>query len=735
MAFLESVQELYKSMEADLDSHLEFCRFSVLIDNETLEHNINLYAEKEEPSAILCIGKAKANGNSGILDALAGSSVSVFLFTSQVLYLQRHAFRFSEIDSITYQTETKTGFFGGTKTKNYLVVTKKSGQSEKFNGCVAEEPIAPFLDAIVKKYAENPPSEPPVPDFPRTKLIIDTLSSAGFSLFKIKPNLNDCKINSILIKLGMFELKASFAASYREELFFSNDNLYYSENGEFKKIPYKQLEVASYSEIDSKKSDDEITTTKTLSLRAKDGKIIFKNESYIAKKEVADFFNKIISDATGTEVKTETHIQKMKRPKTDSNNSGDMKSVLGLVGKGLLDFSAEVLTGISVSNAYHSIVASGEKEDFSILLAEWNDIFKKHEFFENAKPSISFQTLPDYFQQGDKKLLASNGRENILYYFDTKQYYFLYKPAENKEYLFSFSLLDYRAYKGRFPDYGALDGAGHRGSLAGYLKMYSKEGNSNREVSIHLIEVSGWSGETNKPLKELLDNSGNSGIYNTLQNFVGKLKGFVPAGGEATFASEFTISGDAVSEDAEKKKNWNMLLNKWNDIFSKDASIEYRKYTQEEVEKLPQWLKGKDIFNEIHYFMGPAILLDGGHTYTPDPYSKTKKIIRWNWSSEKQQLELEFQNGDISVSAESKYDDSTGKKIGVERFLQLLHEENVGKNYTVFKKKLENAKLAYKENEKKLAEQRQQEEEAKRLAEQKKAEEKRNNAIDDLSNW
>lgn len=468
MSFLESVQELYKSMESDLDSHLEFCKFSVFIDNETLEHNINRYAEKEEPSAVLCVAKAKANGNAGILDALAGSSVDTFLFTSQLLYLQNHAFHFSEIHSIKYQTETKTGFFGGTKTKNYLVVSKKSGQSEKFNGCMAEEPIALFLDAIAKKYAENPPAEPPAQDFPRSKLIIDSLSAVDFPNFKLTPNLDDCKINSILIKLGMFELKASFAASYRKELFFSNDNLYYSENGEFKKIPYNQLDVATYSEIDRKDSNGEIITTKTLSLRAKDGNVIFKSESSIAKTEVADFFNKIISDATGTEVKTESHIQKMEREEPTSNNSGDMKSTLGLIGKGLLDFSAEVLIGSTVSNAYHLIVASGNKKNFSTLLTEWNDIFKKSAFFENAKPSVSFNTLPEYFGQGDKKLLASNGRENIFYYFDTKQYYFLYKPAENKEYLFSFSLLDYSAYKGRFHGYGALDGAGHRGSLAGY---------------------------------------------------------------------------------------------------------------------------------------------------------------------------------------------------------------------------------------------------------------------------
>jgi len=35
-----------------------------------------------------------------------------------------------------------------------------------------------------------------------------------------------------------------------------------------------------------------------------------------------------------------------------------------------------------------------------------------------------------------------------------------------------------------------------------------------------------------------------------------------------------------------------------------------------------------------------------------------------------------------------------------------LHEETIGKNYTAFKKKLEAAKLAYKENEKKLEEKR-----------------------------
>lgn len=732
MAFLELVQELYKSMETDLDSHLEFCRFSVLIDNETLEHNINRYAEKEEPSAVLCIAKAKANGNSGILDALAGSSVDTFFFTSQVLYLQSNAFHFSEIHSIKYQTETKTGFFGGTKTKNYLVVSKKSGQSEKFNGCVAEEPIAKFLDAIVKKYADHPPAEPPAQNFPRSKLIVDALSSVGSSLFKTKPNLNDCKINSILIKLGMFELKASFAASYKNELFFSNDNLYYSENGEFKKIPYNQLEVASYSEIDSKKSDGEITTAKTLSLHAKDGKVIFKNESFIAKKEVADFFNKIISDATGTEVKTESNIQKMKQSKTSSNNSGDMKSILGLVGKGLLNFTAETFTGSAVSSAYHLVLVSGDKKSFQSRVNEWNEIFKRNAFFENAKPSISFNTLPEYFGQGDKKLLASNGQENILYYFDTKQYYFLYKPSESKEYLFSFSLLDYSAYKGRFPDHGALDGAGHRGSLAGYLKMSSKDGSSKHEVSIHLMEVSGWTGSS-QPLKELLDKSGNSGVYNTLQNFVGKLKGFVPAGGEAAA----NISGSVVSENEEERKNWNTLLDKWNDIFSKDVSIEYRKFSDDEIKKLPEWMHWDGIREEFFYFMGNAVFsinsYSGNYAYFPDPFAKTKKIIYWLWDEEEFNLDLELKNGDVSIWENSEY---IGKdSINLENFLKILQKESIANNHAAFKKKLDRAKTAYKENEKKLEEKRQQEEEAKRLAEQKKAEEKRNNAIDDLSNW
>ena len=133
--------------------------------------------------------------------------------------------------------------------------------------------------------------------------------------------------------------------------------------------------------------------------------------------------------------------------------------------------------------------------------------------------------------------------------------------------------------------------------------MYSKDGSSNREVSIHLMEVSGWSGGTSKPLKELLDNSGNSGFFNTLQNFVGKLKGFVPEGGEAAS----NISGSVVSKNEEERKNWNTLLDKWNDIFSKDVPIEYRKFTEDEIKKLPEWMHWNDIRKEFFYFIGNAV--------------------------------------------------------------------------------------------------------------------------------
>ena len=110
-----------------------------------------------------------------------------------------------------------------------------------------------------------------------------------------------------------------------------------------------------------------------------------------------------------------------------------------------------------------------------------------------------------------------------------------------------------------------------------------------------------------------------------------------------------------------------------------------------------------------------------------------KKIIYWDWDDKELYLDLELENADVSIRTNSKY---IGKdSISLDNFLKILQKESIAKNHTAFKKKLEAAELAYEEKDKKLEEKRRQEEEAQRLATQKKAEEKRNNAIDDLSNW
>lgn len=319
MDFLDSVKELYDSMEQDTAPCLEYCKFAPNIDDTALEHDLNDFAEKEEPAEVICIAKAKSTA--GLIASLFGNTANNFLFTEQTLYIGRHGFKFDEISSITYQEETTSSLFGKQKQKNYLVVDKKSGESEKFGGGIAAESLARLLDGIVKKNNENPPAEKPQKEFPRSKMIADTLRGSDFPGFKITPKLDERRINSLIIHCGMAELKSSFAASYEKKLYFTNDNLYVLNNGfdfsagEVKQIPYCQLKRAAYAE-DKKwdNAEERFITEKKISLLDKSEAVIFENADEIAQKEVADFFNTIISDATGVEIKTEVEGAEKKYP-------------------------------------------------------------------------------------------------------------------------------------------------------------------------------------------------------------------------------------------------------------------------------------------------------------------------------------------------------------------------------------------------------------------------------------
>ena len=356
MDFLDSVKELYDSMGQDTAPCLEYCKFAPNIDDTALEHDLNDFAEKEEPAEVICIAKAKSTA--GLIASLFGNTANNFLFTEQTLYIGRHGFKFDEISSITYQEETTSSLFGKQKQKNYLVVDKKSGENEKFGGGIAAESLARLLDGIVKKHNENPPAEKPQKEFPRSKMIADTLRGSDFPGFKITPKLDERRINSLIIHCGMSELKSSFAASYEKKLYFTNDNLYVLNNGffsagEVKQIPYCQLKRAAYAE-DKKwdNAEERFITEKKISLLDKSEAVIFENADEIAQKEVADFFNTIISDATGVEIKTEVEGAEKKYP-------NDVSELFGGNGTGK------------------------KKELFDKLLETWNDVFKMDDFFVN----------------------------------------------------------------------------------------------------------------------------------------------------------------------------------------------------------------------------------------------------------------------------------------------------------------------------------------------------------------
>lgn len=197
--------------------------------------------------------------------------------------------------------------------------------------------------------------------------------------------------------------------------------------------------------------------------------------------------------------------------------------ILGEIGKGLLNFTAEAVSGSKVSNTYH--IFESDREELVKFLLKWNEIFQRKEFFENLNPSVSNLTLPPFFNVDDKNLLASNGTKNIFYYFDREQYYFKYHPTEDKELKFSFSLLNPSAFRGKFNGHGILDGAGNRGHLAGYLELSVKDGDNCANVCADLMEVSGWV-PSKDPLRVFLDKINLSEVYDNLQSFIALPKHF-----------------------------------------------------------------------------------------------------------------------------------------------------------------------------------------------------------------
>lgn len=357
MGFTESIKELYGSMKAELVSQLDYCFITPDIEDDKLERDLNVYVANEDPFSVVCIGKASAKN--GLLQGFLGSSH--FLFTNQTLYIDSKSIIFSEINSISYHEETKAGLFGKTKTVTNLIVTDKSGNKQNFSGNVASPVIAQFLDAVAKRYNDNPPEEIIPKEYPRSKLIVEALHQKQWAqCFYERPNLNDEKLNKLIIRYAKDETKPSFAASYKDKLYFSNDNLYYAAEDGFKRIPYADLSKAVYNEITENK-DDDVVTTKKISLFDKNGNIIFEKTGDIARKEIADFFNRIISDNLETPIESDVSESAMKVKEILRQNLN------GIKGNCLKTYIAPDIPKQKLYNAAN-VIANGipEKDVFAI---------------------------------------------------------------------------------------------------------------------------------------------------------------------------------------------------------------------------------------------------------------------------------------------------------------------------------------------------------------------------------
>ena len=649
MEFFDSVKELYNKMASELDANLEYCKFAPDIDDDTLERNINLYAKDEEPSEILCIGKAKSSV--GIIAGLLGHAI--FFFTSHTLYIENMTIGFSEIDSIVYKEKTKTGLFGKVKTVKTLVISKKSGE-EEIDGNIAVESIAEFLNDVVKKYKENPPAKLPQREYPRSKLIADTLDAMDLSLlFKSGKNFDKKKINSFVIKFAKEELAKSFAANYEKELYFSNDYLFYKEHENYKKIPYEQLSKAIYSERQKIGSNGESIIEGIVVVQDSNGATIYSSDRILfgKAKEMTDFLNKVISNATGKEVKTETQQNKVAQQGTELKKS--------------------------IINAVRSAFAKGNLRDFKTPEDKrFSDLHysSKDDVINELWHNMIFASF-----LSDRVYMKSSGWKTIPYS--------------------SISKAVLRGTKGGKVGLDILDDNGN---------TLFQEGNFDFKKQEAYI----------KTLKELSD------LINKIAS--------VRKGDEVktSFKADksFLLKGTVLSDGEDDKKRWSALLSKWNEIFSKDVPIIC---LEQDGAKKTYSIENAQLESDAD---------DYGqyYSYYPDPKNKDKKSILWAYGNNS--LWFKFFSDDIKweeidayyLGGETEIIDfyhamdmnPPAKNMNCVNFLNFLRENEIGKNYTAFSEKLKDADKNFatrKEQEKRESEERENK--------------KKQDALDDLSNW
>lgn len=682
--FLNSIKEIYKSMESNLAQHLEFCKFEPDIDDKTLIDIMNNFfatdIKDEEPLAIICIG-------------------SNFEFTATTLYiLGCRAIKFDEIDSIFYKEETKTSLFGKTKIVPYLVVKKKSGEIQNVNNILAVQEIAEFFDAIVKAFKENPPEELPAKEYPRTKLIIDNLPDS-ISYTKVKPKLDVKKLNSLIIKSGKDELKESFAVSCDNRLFFSNDNLYYIVDDEWKKIPYKNLSKVVYSENECRTSDDSIVVVREIAIYDKDRNNIRKSLALPNgnSKEVADFFSMIISDATGTEIKTEVQKTKEKRTFKDIIQESFKK------GSVLYDY---ILVDEHFSKIPEDaqVICEIEKGNLCASFCMDSVWIKKEEFNEFKYDSLSKATL---------ERISDEDVDLVLY-------------------------------------------------------------DVNEQKCVSWTQNNYFSKDTRIISKELADVI--NGIISVL---TGKTVG------TECIDVRPIVEGAAISDSKEEKDNWNNLINKWNNIFLNNAPIEYRKFTDSEKEKLPQWWSD-DAKENYYYFIENAVLNthciltedekeeerkylidlykneekanedleDRKNSYEfqyfPEPYAQPQKFIKFYEGMYSSHFRCVFNvtAGDITIDSETYSNCNREERASgfahyngqadlydSESFFKFIDREDFVKNCNSFVKKLGNAKEEGLQAEKKAKQAAIEAAEKAKQDAQKAKEQSKQNLMNDLNNW
>ncbi|MBR4825692.1 MAG: hypothetical protein IKZ86_12920 [Spirochaetaceae bacterium] len=698
--FLNSIKEIHKSMESNLAPHLDICKFAPDIGDGTLKNYLNDFASKEEPLDILCIGKAKKN--TGFLAGLLNCYTN-FIVTPQTLYLDSTAIKFSEIESIDYRYTTKTSLFGNTKIESFLkIITKNSDTAKTFKGDIAVQVIAEFLNAIVKAFNENPPEEIPAKEYPRSKLIENTLNDLKISFFN--PGFNHKEVNSIIIKFGKDELKASFAAnygSYKKELYLSNENLYFFSSGDWERIPYTDLLKAVYKEEENLNSEGEIEVAYETSLYDKNNKIVFSTSenSVNEDKKFADFFSMIISDATGKEVKTEVKVKKASRKNREVL---DIIQAFRESHKNLSWFESRYDGGLEV---HHPVSKeAGRIFDFvgcTFYIAFCVDSIWIKTSWSSHGPGKEFK-----YNSISKACLKLDGKYPSLSLYDKKgQQCFYYIPSKQNYDWDSFSK-----------------------SLADVInEIVSKL--TGKQTKTECIDV--------RPIESI-------------------------------------IQSDALSDSKEIRDNWNILLNKWNDIFSKEAPIEFRRLTDSEKKELPEWIirkldvkhkcdylhsyfreknseetviraeKSINYYREyndyFYYFIENSVLQilnnNKDFFYFPDTYSETTKYL---YFENKYHSSVKFKavSGASSIESKSEWqnygpgfarDDGLPGVIDYESFFKFIGKEEFARNYCSFEERL---KKSEEEGLQKAKDGTDVIGKAKQEAEQ----EAKQNLMDDLNNW